>query len=495
MRDGAAAGPDGADVDRGGADLQVADRGLPADAGGEVLHQRDVGRRAAHVEGEEVAEPGLLGRPRGTRHAARGAGEQQVDGVVGGRARRGQAAVAAEDRERAVDARVPQLAARGWRRSARPAAARTALATVVMVRSYSRSSGRTAEDSDTGSPGSSSAAISRDPLLVGGVGVGVDEADAQGLDAAAGQARAAGADVVLVELGDDRAVAGDAPPDLDGVLQGGERLGLGPDDPARQPAGDERPGDLQHLAEARGWSRGRPGRPCPRGWRWSPPWCRAAPRRPDVARCRRRRRSPLDAAQHPDGLVLGGRGGLGPPRRAGVLVDQQDVGEGSTDVHAEPVGHALRSCGSDDAGGAERGQLVVVEAEQAAVDSSLCSPSSGPSGGPRRGSRTASGPRSAWRTRRSRGGRAGRSPRGPRSAGRRTCPWRGRCGRRGRRRACRRSSRSSASTVVSTRRSGRRAPPCARRARCAWRTARRWPGRAGPSRRRGGGRPCPGWRR
>jgi hypothetical protein len=81
------------------------------------------------------------------------------------------------------------------------------------------------------------------------VGEGVDHAHREGLDVPSRQAAQLPADVVLVELADHRPVAGDPLVDLHGVLQRGQRLGLGPDDPAGQPAGDERPGDLQDLPE------------------------------------------------------------------------------------------------------------------------------------------------------------------------------------------------------------------------------------------------------
>ena len=338
VRDGTAAGTDGADVDRRRPDLEVADRGLPADARGQVLDQRDVRRRAAHVEGEEVAVPGLGGHPRGTRHASRGAGQQQVDGVVGGHARRDEPAVAAEDRERAADARVPQLALEVgdvaldlWLHHGVGDGGDGPL--VLPQLGQDRGGQR------HGQIGELLRGDVADPLLVGGVGVGVDEADAQGLDAAAGQGPQLGADVVLVELGDHRAVTGDASPDLDGVLQRGEGLGLGPDDPARQAAGDERPRDLQHLAEPVGGHEADPGALALEDGvgRDRRPVEHVADRGALDARGGARL---VDAAQHPHGLVLGRGGGLGAERRAGVLVDQQDVGERATHVDSEPVGHA-----------------------------------------------------------------------------------------------------------------------------------------------------------
>jgi hypothetical protein len=146
------------------------------------------------------------------------------------------------------------------------------------------------------------------------------------------------AHVVLVELADDGAVAGRALGHLDGVLQRGQRLGLGPDDPAGQPARHEGPGDLQHLAEAlRGDQadggalalQDRVGRH--RG---------AVQHLGDLAQLDPGFRADLaDPGQHADGLVGRGGGGLGPPGGAAGLLDQQHVGEGAADVDTEPVGH------------------------------------------------------------------------------------------------------------------------------------------------------------
>ncbi len=50
---------------------------------------------------------------------------------------------------------------------------------------------------------------------------------------------------------------------------------------------------------------------------------------------------PADAPKDAFGLVVGGGRGLGPPGPPGRGVDEQDVGEGATDVHAETVRHVL----------------------------------------------------------------------------------------------------------------------------------------------------------
>src|SRR5690606_18265603 len=108
--DGAAAGADGAHVQGGRPDGQVADRGFAADAGREPLDQGDVSGGAAHVEGQDVGVAGLLGDPGRAGDTTRGPGQQERDGAVG-RDRGGhQAAVAAQDRQVGVQARAVQLA-------------------------------------------------------------------------------------------------------------------------------------------------------------------------------------------------------------------------------------------------------------------------------------------------------------------------------------------------------------------------------------------------
>ena len=67
VRDGPAARAHRPDVHRGGPHLEVADHGLPPDPRQQVLHQRDVGGGAAHVEREEVAVARPARRPRPRR--------------------------------------------------------------------------------------------------------------------------------------------------------------------------------------------------------------------------------------------------------------------------------------------------------------------------------------------------------------------------------------------------------------------------------------------
>ena len=97
VRDRAAAGADGVHVHRRHLDPEVADRGLAADRRLAVLAQGDVGRRAAHVEGEDVVEAGLARDEERAGDAAGRPGEHAVDRVARRLPRRHQTGVGAQD--------------------------------------------------------------------------------------------------------------------------------------------------------------------------------------------------------------------------------------------------------------------------------------------------------------------------------------------------------------------------------------------------------------
>src|SRR6185437_16681517 len=176
----------------------------------------------------------------------------------------------------------------------------------------------------------------RDPPLVGRVGEGVDQRDGERVDPR--QLRELRADVGVVELADHRAVGGDALVDLDGVLQRGEGLRLGPDDPAREPARHVGTGDLQHLAEALG--RDEPDRGALALQDRVGGDGGAVQHLRDVRQGDARLVTDLrDAVAHADGLVGGRGGGLGAPRRPASFLHEQHVGERPADVDAEPIRH------------------------------------------------------------------------------------------------------------------------------------------------------------
>ncbi|TCM50457.1 hypothetical protein EV648_102501 [Kribbella sp. VKM Ac-2568] len=346
MGDRSTPGSYGSHVDRSGPDLEVPDRSLPADSRRQSLHQGNVGRRTAHVEGQEVRVAGLFRHPGRAGHSTGRPRQQQVDRAVGCDGRGDETTVAAKDAQPSVHTRLAQLSFQ-----VRDIAGDLRLHCCVrhcgdgalVLAQLGQHRGRQRHRYVRQLLGGQLA----NSVLVVGVRVGVDQADAQGLDPAPLKRPQLRPNVVLVELGDHVALSTDPAAHLDGVLERGERLGLGPDDPAGQAAGDERPRDLQDLSEAVGGDQSDPRALAfedrVRGDR------RTVEHLADLGhRDAGRGTRALDAPQYSDRLVLGGGRGLGPVRLPGVLVDQQNVGERPPDVHAEPVGHGCPS--SDDTG-------------------------------------------------------------------------------------------------------------------------------------------------
>ena len=157
-----------------------------------------------------------------------------------------------------------------------------------------------------------------------GVGVGVDQADAQRFDTLLSQLPQLHPHVIFVQWRDDLAFAAYAPANLDGVFQCGQWFWLGPDDPSGQSAGHEGPGDLQHLPESiRGHQadagtlafEDRVGGHCGAVQHvtnlFEPNACQLT--------------SVLDTAEHPDRLIGGGGRGLRTERLAAFLATVEDI--------------------------------------------------------------------------------------------------------------------------------------------------------------------------
>ena len=195
--DRAAAGPDRLDVERRRADRQVADVGRSDSSRLAVLDQRDVGRGAADVEGQDVLEPRVLRHPQGAGYPARRAAHQQRDGVLLGLLRTHQAAVGAEQRQPPSHLDPPQPVAQvadigSDERPHRGVGDRRQRPLVLLhfgqdeVAERDRHVGQ-----DLGGEGG-------DAVLVGAVDIGVDQTDRQCLDALALQRLERGADVGVV---------------------------------------------------------------------------------------------------------------------------------------------------------------------------------------------------------------------------------------------------------------------------------------------------------
>ena len=110
-RDGAPAGAQRVDVERGERDLRDAHPLLPGELRLAVLQERDVGAGAPHVEGDQVALAEQAGRIRAGGHAARGARQHGAGGDAARLGDRRHAAVRLHDHHVTGVPRVLQLPA------------------------------------------------------------------------------------------------------------------------------------------------------------------------------------------------------------------------------------------------------------------------------------------------------------------------------------------------------------------------------------------------
>ena len=155
-----------------------------------VLDQADLRRRAAHVEGEDVGA--ARASRRGSADAitpAAGPDSTMKTGRTRGRVGAEDAAARLHHEQLRLHARRRRAGSRSPAGSARTTGRMTALMTVVDARRYSRNSGATSEESETGTPGQLLGEDLAHPPLVLGVHVGVEEADGDRLDALAPQDR------------------------------------------------------------------------------------------------------------------------------------------------------------------------------------------------------------------------------------------------------------------------------------------------------------------
>ena len=196
----------------------------------------------------------------------------------------------------------------------------------MLVRSYSRHSRVTSEEAVTATPGSSVAQPLAERLLVLGMGVGVQQADRDGLDAVAlagrrrparGPSRSSGTST--------RAVAVDALAHLEAMAPRHERRGLARDEVVH--VGTVAAADLEHVAEPR---RGHERRARARALGERVDHDRRAVHelldlgRLDLARG--------DHVEHALREVARRRRDLRDPHLAGLPVDDDEVGERAADV-------------------------------------------------------------------------------------------------------------------------------------------------------------------
>ena len=331
-----------ADVHRRGTHRDVAHRGLATQPRLPVHDQRDVGRRAADVHGEQVREARLHRTPQRAGHAARRAGHQQVDREVLGRLRRGEATVGTQDVQLDALGRGAEL---GLQVVHVLLHARThvgigdggdgALVLLHLGHDLGRQRHRNARQD-----------LLRDLLdaaLVLVVGERVDQRDGERFDVLRAEGAQFVAQLRFVQRRDHVALGADALVRLDRQRERRHRQRLVVDDPAAEAARHEAACDLQHLPIALGGDEAH---------------ARAGAREHRVGRDggavhdvvdflggdRGEAADALDAAQHALRLVVRRGGHLGLPRLPRLFVHQQQVGEGPAHVDAESVSHAVTCC-------------------------------------------------------------------------------------------------------------------------------------------------------
>ena len=214
------------DVEHGNADGQAVDLGVAGEHRRAVPHEADVGARAPHVEGDEVAIAGALRLADRAHHARRRARVERGDGVARHAARGQPAAVGLHQAEAALE---PALAQRARERAeiavddrlhvGREHGGRRALVFAELASHVAR-----ARDADAGEALGDHRGHAP---LVRGVRVAVEKADRDGLIVAAlqrlGDAVPRGR---LVQGCDHLAVGAHALGDLEGIAARHHRLGL-----------------------------------------------------------------------------------------------------------------------------------------------------------------------------------------------------------------------------------------------------------------------------
>ncbi len=186
--------------------------------------------------------------------------------------------------------------------------------------------------------------------LMGVIDVAVDETDGDRLDALGLELFEPRPQRRLVDVAHHAAIRADALGRLDRAFQRRERLRLGPDDPAGQPARHIGPRDLQDLPVA---FRDDKADPRPLALQHRIGGYRGAMEEPgDVpGRDAGLGADGLRAVDHGAGGVVGRGGQLAAPGATGLVLDGQNVGKGAADIDAQSVAHALFLSACGPAGG------------------------------------------------------------------------------------------------------------------------------------------------
>ena len=242
---------DGLDVERRRADREMTDFGRAHAARLEIFNQRNIGRGAANIERKNILETRILRDPQRARHAPCRSRHQYAHRMFLGLGRRHQPAIRTQQRKLARHPALLQLVAQVRNIFADHRAHRGigdggqgALIFLHLGEHFVRERNRRL--------GHDFARKFADALLMRTINKGVDERDGNRLDALRFEMEQGAADSRLVERADFVACGIDSPANGHRILKRGERGWLGPDDPCRKPAGNERTRDLQDVLEPLG---------------------------------------------------------------------------------------------------------------------------------------------------------------------------------------------------------------------------------------------------
>ena len=229
-----------------GLELEVPELDVAPDRRLAVAAQRDVGRRAAHVEGQDVGDPDLTRQVRRAGDAAGWSRQGDLDRAVSHRLRAHGPAVGADDGERALELflvdgplEVPHVQHRTRLHRGVHDRGKGPLVLAVLL-------------PDVGGDGDGEVRMSLPhdvpgAPLVHGVDVGVQEADGERLDAAVDQLVHRLAHLVLVQRFQHVAGGGNAFRDADGVGRVGGRVRFLEGHPAVERSRGPGAGQVQDL--------------------------------------------------------------------------------------------------------------------------------------------------------------------------------------------------------------------------------------------------------
>ena len=328
----AATSADGVHVDRRHLQAELPDGRVAADRGLTVLAERHVGRRATHVEREDVRMPGTDRHREGAGNAAGRTGQDAVDRVATRLARRHQASVRAKDVDVTRGATLLQLVVKtiDVRLHLRAHERVHARGQGALVLAELRHDVRGQGDGEARVEALDDLA---DLLLVLVRDVRVDQANRERLDATLDEILDDPLDLLLVHGHDGLATRTHALDSLARVGEGRRRLGLLHDDPASQRARRLRACQMQDLLEAL-----RRDQTDARALALEHGVRRNGRAVHDVAeitgRDARRLADACDTVEHTLGRVARRRRGLHPMLCSVLVIDEEQVGERATDVHS-----------------------------------------------------------------------------------------------------------------------------------------------------------------